>query len=108
MKDYVSEFGGSVSPSCMKCLNKYYNNFINKYSNMGVEKHHGFVLKGKYNGIKSSVTGRPYRNGDLTEKQATELIEKHPHGRDLFASIPASYDAPKKVEKKKVVKKSKK
>ena len=58
---------------------------------MEKKQEHGFVLQAKYNGIKSKVTGRPYRNDDLTEKQAIELIEKHPHGANLFDTIPQSY-----------------
>ena len=49
---------------------------------------HGYVLKLKYNGIKSKTTGRPCRNSDLTEKQAIDLIENHPHGANLFEKIP--------------------
>lgn len=58
---------------------------------MGTKEEHGYILKAKYNGIKSKVTGRPYRNDDLTVKQAIELIEKHPHGANLFEKIPDSY-----------------
>ena len=68
------------------------------------KEEHGYVLKLKYNGIKSKVTGRPYRNADLTEKQAIELLDKHPHGKLLFDKIPNSYykvvEEPKEVIKK--------
>ena len=64
------------------------------------KEEHGYVLKLKYNGIKSKVTGRPYRNADLTVKQAIELIEKHPHGKELFDKIPSSYG--KQIEVKEV------
>lgn len=100
LKDYKAEFGGSINPSCMKCLNTYYFNFYNLYT-MEKKETHGFVLKLKYNGIKSKITGRPYRNADLTEKQAIELIEKHPHGAELFEKIPKSYYESKKPKVKK-------
>jgi len=54
-----------------------------------------FVLKAKYNGIKSKTTGRPCRNADLTDEQAIDLIENHPHGKNLFNFIPDTY---KKIE----------
>lgn len=90
LKDYKAEFGGSINPSCMKCLNTYYTNFLKKYT-MSDKAEHGYILKAKYNGIKSKTTGRPCRNDDLTEAQAIDLIEKHPHGAELFDAIPDAY-----------------
>lgn len=91
LKDYKIKFGGSINPSCGKCLATYYDNFYKTYTMENIEKTHGYILKLKYNGIKSKVTGRPCRNADLTEEQAIELIEKHPHGKLLFDKIPDSY-----------------
>ena len=91
LRDYKTAFGGTINPSCMHCLEKYYNNFINTYT-MSIQKDKcKFVLKLKYNGIKCAVTKRPCRNGDLTDIQAIKLIEKHPHGVLLFEEIPQSY-----------------
>ena len=92
LKDYRAKFGGSINPSCGKCLAKYYDDFINEYSNkMENKESHGYVLKLKYNGIKSKTSGKPNRNADLTEVQAIDLIENHPHGKELFDNIPNSY-----------------
>ncbi len=92
LKDYKAKFGGSINPSCGKCLAKYYEDFINEYSNkMENTEKHGYVLKLKYNNIKSKTTGKPCRNADLTVEQAIDLIENHPHGKLLFDKIPDSY-----------------
>lgn len=112
LKDYKNKFGGSINPSCMKCLNSYYFKFYNYYVMNENKKTHGFVLKKKYNGIISNITRQPYRNGDLTEEQAIELIEKHPAGESLFEKIPKSYfnkpvEKPVEKPKKKRVKKTK-
>jgi len=91
LKEYKSEFGGSINPSCMTCLNSYYNNFIEKYTMSDIIRNTEFVLKAKYNNIKSKTNGRPCRNADLTDEQAIDLIENHPHGVNLFEFIPESY-----------------
>ncbi len=91
LRDYKAVFGGTINPSCMHCLESYYNNFIKKYTMSTKKDGCKFVLKLKYNGIKCAVTKRPCRNGDLTDKQAIQLIEKHPHGKLLFDEIPDSY-----------------
>jgi len=91
IRKYEAEFGEKVIVGCGACLAKMYNNFINKYMSTDKKEISGYVLKLKYNGIKSKTTGRPCRNEDLTEKQAIDLIEKHPHGANLFDKIPDSY-----------------
>ena len=103
IRDYQKEFGEKVIVGCGKCLTKCYNKFYNKYTIMEVKKEHGYVLKLKYNAIKSKTNGSPCRNADLTEKQAIDLIENHPRGFDLFESIPQSYYDSKKEVVKKVV-----
>ena len=47
-----------------------------------------YVLFAKYNGIQLGHAGDPMRNGEMTESQAKELLEKHPHGAKLFSKIP--------------------
>lgn len=97
LKEYKEEFGGSINPNCSKCLEKYYNNYLNSLKMSDLT--HGFLLHKKYNGISLNVRTRPLRNGEMTEKQAIELLEKHPHGALLFEEIPKSYykkDKPKK------------
>lgn len=101
LKDYKNEFGGSINPSCIHCLEAYYNNFINQFVMEAKEQKCKFRLKLKYEGIKSPVTRRPIRNGDLTDEQAIELIEKHPHGKMLFDKIPQSYYKEKKAKERK-------
>lgn len=96
LKEYKQQFGGSISPGCRKCLEKYYNNYLNSFK-MSTEQSHGYKLKLKYNGISLNSRSRPLRNGEMTEKQAIELLEKHPHGAKLFDSIPK---APVKIEVK--------
>lgn len=93
LTDYQKEFFEGTTPGCSKCLEKYYNNFITKYTKMEtkkVEKHHGFILKGKYNGIKSRKFG-PCRNIDLTLEQALDLMNNHAHGKELFVAMPYEY-----------------
>ena len=105
LKDYKAEFGGSINPSCSKCLAKYYDDFINKYLiKMENKEKHGFVLKLKYNNIKSKTTGKPCRNTDLTVEQAVDLLENHPHGKDLFEKIPKTYNKEVKEVKEPVKK----
>jgi hypothetical protein len=91
LKDYKQEFGGSIIAGCMKCLESYHYEFTKKYIMEQVEKTHDFELKQKYNGIQLGANGDPRRNGEMTEAQAIELLEKHPAGKDLFEVIPKSY-----------------
>ena len=91
IRDYQDEFGRKVIVGCPKCLAECYNNFVNKYMMTDTKNKCEFVLHKKFNAIKSKTTGQPCRNSDLTDEQAIDLIEKHPHGAKLFAFIPQSY-----------------
>lgn len=88
LKDYKEHFGGSINPSCPKCLEKYYTNYINKYIMSKSEVKCDYVLKQKYNGIQLGFGGRPVRNGEMTNEVAKDLIENHPHGEMLFDVFP--------------------
>ena len=103
LKEYKEEFGGSINPNCSKCLEKYYINYLNSLKMSDIT--HGFILQKKYNGISLNVRTRPLRNGEMTEAQAIELLEKHPHGAKLFEEIPASYYKKDKPKKKATIKK---
>lgn len=96
LKEYKKQFGGSINPSCRKCLNKYFTNYLN-FINMKNEGKCDYVLKAKYNGIQLGVNGRPVRNGEMNNKTGKELMENHPHGVDLFEKYPK----PTKKEKSK-------
>jgi len=87
LKEYKEQFGGSINPSCRKCLNSYYGNYINSL-NMSELVKCDYELHAKYNGIQLGANGQPIRNGEMTNKKAKELLEKHPHGAKLFVKIP--------------------
>jgi len=111
LKDYKNEFGGSIIVGCAKCLNSYHYEFQKKYMMNKPKEAHGFELKQKYNGIQLGANGQPRRNGEMTEKQAIQLLEKHPAGKELFEKIPASYHEVKEpivVKQKKKASKNKK
>ena len=60
-----------------------------------------YVLHAKYNGIQLGRNGQPIRNGEMTNKIAKELLEKHPRGAALFSKMPEIKEEtpePKKVE----------
>lgn len=85
IKEYVKHFGGNFNLSCPKCKTKYWENYKNLHKMKSTSK---YVLKAKYNGIQLGVNGQPLRNGEMTDKQAKELISKHPKGKDLFEKYP--------------------
>ena len=86
IRDYKSYFNSGFNLSCQKCKDNYWNNYKNLFKM--ASKEHGYVLKKKYNGIQLGINGNPLRNGEMTEKQAIELLSKHPKGKELFISIP--------------------
>ena len=102
LKEYKEQFGGSITPSCNKCLNGYYYNYLNSLTKMEEENKCNYELRLKYNGIKCKKTGRPVRNADMTDKQAKLLIKYHPAGGKLFSKIPVEVEEPKKIRKKRV------
>lgn len=63
---------------------------------MKTENKSKYTLKAKYNGIQLGVNGQPIRNGEMTDKQAFELLKKHPRGAELFDVIPVKTKAVKK------------
>lgn len=106
LRDYKKHFNtGKLNPSCSSCRLEYWRNYINLFKNKEMEKSK-YILKLKYNGINLGATGQPIRNGEMTDKQAEELIKNHPKGKDLFDFIPEPKIKPK--AKKKTVSKTEK
>lgn len=87
LKEYVQKFGGSPKPGCGKCLDKYYNNYLNSLK-MSKEQNCDYRLKLKYNGIQMGANGQPIRNCEMTNKIAEELRQWHPLGDGLFDILP--------------------
>lgn len=87
LAEYKAKFGGSINPSCRKCLNDYYNNYL-KSITMSKTKKCDYLLKAKYNGIQIGTNGDPIRNGEMTNEIAKKLIAWHPAGEDLFEITP--------------------
>jgi len=87
LKDYQKEFGIKPIASCRKCLNSYWNNYLNLYKMENTVKC-DYELHKKYNGIQLGVNGNPIRNGEMTNEVAKELLEKHPRGEMLFSKLP--------------------
>lgn len=96
LKSYSIEFGNkTLNPSCSSCRTEYWNNYLNLFK-MKTENKSKYTLKAKYNGIQLGVNGQPIRNGEMTDKQAFELLKKHPRGAELFDVIPVKTKAVKK------------
>lgn len=106
LNDYRKQFGtGKLNPSCSSCRDTYWNNYENLFK-MKETVQCDYVLKTKYNGIQLGVNGQPVRNGEMTNKIAKELLDKHPRGALLFDVIPEA--KPKKAPVKKKATSSKK
>lgn len=60
-----------------------------------------YRLKAKYNGIQLGTNGRPIRNGEMNNKIAKELLENHPHGKELFDVMPKVHEYKKNRKKSK-------
>tara|TARA_R110000787_G_scaffold196468_2_gene307847 strand:- start:985 stop:1374 length:390 start_codon:yes stop_codon:yes gene_type:complete len=96
LKSYGNEFGTKkLNPSCSSCRTEYWNNYLNLFK-MKTENKSKYTLKSKYNGIQLGVNGQPIRNGEMTDKQAFELLKKHPRGAELFDVIPVKAEKVKK------------
>ena len=91
LKEYKQEFGGTIHPSCMMCLNGYWNNYINSFK-MSVENNCDYELHKKYNGIQTKFGGAPIRNSTLTNEIALDLLKNHPRGEKLFIKLPKIED----------------
>ena len=101
LTEYRNHFKtGKLNPACSTCRVEYWTNYINLFKIKKMEKSK-YILKSKYNGINLGATGQPLRNGEFTDEQAKELLEKHPRGKELFEFIPVQ-------EKKEVAKPRKK
>lgn len=87
LKEYKYDFGGTIYPSCQKCLNSYWVNYI-KSLDMGEEIKCDYVLHKKYEGIQVGFGGKPINNKYLTNEIAETLIKNHPRGVKLFSKIP--------------------
>ena len=88
LTEYKATFGGGkLNPNCSSCRAEYWDNYLNLFT-MATEKKSSYLLKAKYNGINLTPQGRPLRNGEMTDEQAKELLEKHPAGASLFDFIP--------------------
>lgn len=106
---YNKEFGVSkLNPSCPSCRRDYWNKYL-KLFEMKKKVQCSYTLHEKYNGISLNFGGRPIRNGEMTNEQAKELLNKHPHGAKLFSVIPELIEIKEVVNKevKEVVKKKK-
>lgn len=88
LQEYKEEFGGSVNAGCHKCLERYYNNYVNS-TIMSTAVKCDWTLHLKYNGMQIGANGQPIRNGEMTNKIAKELHDWHPNGDSLFSKMPA-------------------
>lgn len=100
---YREETGKKLSVNCGKCIATAYNEMTKKYSETMATKQVqcDWELHFKYNGIQLGANGQPVRNGEMTNKVAKELHDKHPHGAKLFCKIPEVKAKKKPVTKKK-------
>ena len=102
LKEYKEQFGGSINPSCNKCLNSYYDNYLKslKMEDFKEKEVCNYELHKKYDGIQLKFKGVRIQNKDLTNKLAEKLLKEHPHGAKLFSKIPEIKEEIKVVEKK--------
>lgn len=104
LKDYSKQFHtGKLTPSCGSCRATYWNNYLNLFKMNKEKVECDYKLHAKYNGIRLTINGNPIRNGEMTNEIAKQLLEKHPHGANLFEVIPK--EEPKKEVKAPVKKK---
>lgn len=94
LQDYEKLTNETVNAGCKKCLSQYYKKITKHFNSMKTDtKNSGFKLKEKFNGIQLRFGSRTIiSNRNLTDKQAVELIENHPHGKKLFDAMPKDID----------------
>ena len=102
LKDYKLQFKENVNPSCLKCLNKYWDNYIKslKMSNEKIEC--DYELHKKYNGIQIEFGGEQVFNDTLTNEIALKLLKTHPRRDSLFSKKPKEIIEVKEPVKKEV------
>lgn len=91
LKDYRDEFKVEVNASCDSCFQKYYTNYLNSIKPKETMKPNtdcDYELKKKYEDIYMKFNGKRIRNRDLTNELGKEILEKHPHGKNLFSRTP--------------------
>jgi len=90
LKEYTSLFGGSVNPSCPKCLTAYLTNYQNHFNAM--QNTCAYKLHKKYENIPLQF-GSPIlvNNSNITNEYA-EILLQQPDGIRFFAEIPSAGD----------------
>ena len=102
IRDYKNTFNiTQVNVGCLKCLNDYYNKFINHLSKMENKKNKSkFQLKKKYQGIQLKFGSSIFvKDSNMTDEYGYELLNKHPHGAKLFDKYPKTQKATEAQEK---------
>jgi len=98
LKDYKSDFGGTINPSCSKCLNTYWNKYINSLIMSNEKIECDYELHKKYDGIQIEFGGEAVLNATMTNKIAVKLLKTHPRGALLFSKLPKEEVKEIKVE----------
>jgi len=91
LKEYKSIFGGTVNPSCPKCLSDYLSKYKKAMAKTVINaENSGYKLLAKYENIPLEF-GSPVlvNNTNLTDEYAEKLLKRE-HGEKLFSSIPES------------------
>jgi len=88
LKEYNSLFGGSLNPSCPKCLNSYLTKYKNHFKTM--QNTCAYRLYAKYENIPLQF-GSPIlvNNSNITNEYAAILLQQ-PNGERFFAEIPSA------------------
>jgi hypothetical protein len=90
-KDYKQVMRSEICPACNDFTVKY-QNFIKKLETMTKVKNSGFSLKPIYDNITLHGSQKYFNNANLTDESALELLENHPKGEDLFATLPENLE----------------
>lgn len=86
-KHYKQVMVTDICPACNDFEIKY-QNFIKKLETMKTVKNSGFSLKPIYDNITIHGSQKYFNNANLSDESALELLENHPKGEDLFATLP--------------------